>query len=242
MDENFNEKHDPRLPPNTYGQQQQPRAEFAQEQERRAREASDPAYLKGAYDPEPNKNRDPQSQLAEFDAKRQEQERKDREAREQRAQSKERIGRDVEAMFNGMHARLTEFADAAGRLTNKNISDIARSAAGKVKQLIEHHDRDLAAGSLHDHLEEKDIAEREKAAAARAANEDAQARGVPVMGDPRAPQPVPQFPHDDTKRPGDPTFQQRNADFRDPHNVDLNPHDGTLRTAPNALGRTDKRE
>jgi|ERR1700761_523263 len=231
MDENFNEKHDPRLPPNAYGQPQQPRA----------------VGNMPAYDPEQSKGRDAQSQLAAFDAKRQEQERKDREAREQRAQSKERIGRDVEAMFNGMHARLTEFADAAGRLTNKNISDIARSAAGKVKQLIEHHDRDLAAGSLHDHLEEKDIAEREKAAAARAANEDAQARGVPVMGDPRAPQatqgqPVPQFPHDDTKRPGDPAFQQRNADFRDPHNVDLNPHDGTLRTAPNALGRTDKRE
>src|ERR1700753_2281043 len=109
MDENFNEKHDPRLPPNAYGQPQQQSGLIAGATSKGEMPAHDPRFGNlPAYDPEPNKTRDPQSQLAAFDAKRQEQERKDREAREQRAQSKERIGRDGEAMVNGIDALLTQ--------------------------------------------------------------------------------------------------------------------------------------
>lgn len=111
--------------------------------------------------------------------------------------------------------KLNELEVSARRLPNHHLADLIKASHGRLVSAAGHPDVDLLALQIErDHRD-----------------------GMPDGGD--------KFPanqDDKTFHPGDPKFDQanRNPDFRDPNNVDLNP-DGTLKNAPNAFSREDKR-
>lgn len=55
---------------------------------------------------------------------------------------------DLKSGLATLHARFGELIAAAGRLQNKNFADIAKSAQGRIHQLINHPDVDLVSGHM----------------------------------------------------------------------------------------------
>jgi hypothetical protein len=164
------------------------------------------------------------------------------------------------------HAK--DLADDADKLDNKNLRDILLLGVARFEQAAEHQDSDrvgaddpnaahqgdldlnsggnalFAAGDPGAKLQTEEAQRRQifdaeaRAKADAQAEKDNAARGTPFPG---TPAPVPSA--GDGLKPGDPAvnFQGQNPDFKAPENVDLN-SDGTVKRAPNALGKTDDRD
>lgn len=159
---------------------------------------------------------------------------------------------DLKAELKELGDKMHELGMRADKLRNKHLRDVIGAGLGRFKDALSHPD--MEAANDEDAAREKEKSQREREAEAAAQGD----KGLPfpvmaynangtawkegdgekfdVDGKP--------LPAEDKKtfHPGDPKFDQanRNPDFKNPHNVDLNP-DGTLKTAPNAFSRADDR-
>lgn len=149
-------------------------------------------------------------------------------------------------MKNGLasvQAELAKIEVAARKLQNQNYADIVASARRRVTQMLEHHDLDAVHAEMDGHPDKNQEPLPFDATAGTSIDNtpkyDSNVRPVPSVNpaeyDP-ATRPAP-----DTYRPGDARFDQPNQDFRQPDNVELNAG-GTLRQAPNTMGRQDTRK
>lgn len=137
---------------------------------------------------------------------------------------------------------LKELEARARKLQNQNLADVAKSAWGRVEQLLGHADVELMGND----------APNEPRTADTATYTDQAPGGVrqtaPLPFDPKAGAPIggngdapgsqvggPDRGKENVHVPGEPRFDQENRDFTQPNAVDLN-SDGTMRQAPNSLG------
>lgn len=119
---------------------------------------------------------------------------------------------------------LKALEERARKLVNQNLADIAASAHGKIKQLIDHPDTELVADTHKDQSVNPDGTPN----AGFANDAKRPFRSGTEIGGPDRGKP-------DVHVPGEPRFDPQNQNFRQPNAVDLNP-DGTLRQAPNDFG------
>lgn len=173
---------------------------------------------------------------------------------------------ELKTDLQGFFDKLKALEERARKLANQNLADIAASAHGKIKQLIEHPDTHLMADTHKDQqlnpdgtprtdrpwgtlsqdgtpITGREIHSRERGinanwvALSQAERDqyDERARAETQARDKNRTQGGNTDDKNRTFRPGDPQFDPRNSDFRDPNNVELN-RDGTLRQAPNTFG------
>jgi hypothetical protein len=145
------------------------------------------------------------------------------------------MSEDLKSYFNQIMERLSALEVSARRLPNQHLADLIKASHGRLTSAASHPDVDLLALQIdRDHRD----------------GVHNTADKFPGNQDGGKPSPGP-FPGTDantgsdnkkTFHPGDPKFDQanRNPNFQDPNNVDLNP-DGTLKTAPNAFSHADDR-
>lgn len=138
---------------------------------------------------------------------------------------------DLKADFGSMLEKLAALEVSARRLPNHHLADLLKASHGRLVSAASHPDTDLLALQIdRDHRD--------------GVHNDADKFPANQTGEQKP------FPGTDGQKagggvfhPGDPKFDQanRNPNFQDPHNVDLNA-DGTLKTAPNAFSREDNRD
>lgn len=149
---------------------------------------------------------------------------------------------NLKGALEHLHRVLGEVEDAGRKLKNQNFADLIGAARGRIAMAREHPDLVRVDEQLHadnrgaEFNPDKPFPPEENSALnpfdpGRMLQHQEAGRRADVADAPG------------TRRPGDPEldFQRQNPGFRHPDNVELNP-DGTLKTAPNALGQTDDRE
>lgn len=161
------------------------------------------------------------------------------------------IKRGLQSTFDS----LKELEARARKLQNQNLADIAASAHGRVRQLMDHPDTELVGSDTKDRprpVDNTTYIDHAPGGVREAMPFDPKA-GAPdykatfppqgvhtVYGTPDGAAPGseiggPDRGKDGVHVPGEPRFDQPNKNFQQPNAVDLNP-DGTLRQAPNSVG------
>lgn len=139
----------------------------------------------------------------------------------------------LKGFFSQVMDKLSDLEVSARKLPNQHLADLIKASHGRLVSAAGHPDMDLLALQI----------ERDHRDGMPDGRELPPAKEPPPANQGAFPDQKP-FPGGDGKtfHPGDPKFDQanRNPNFQDPNNVDLNA-DGTLKNAPNAFSREDKR-
>lgn len=167
--------------------------------------------------------------------------------------------------FTKADDELEGLEESGRKMQNQNFADVVATARARLAQVAVHPDYERAR-NIQDGKDEGEglqtadpllnsggnqvfavndpgmILQQQEAARRAVFESPPVVTGTPFPNDPANPPPAPAPGGPDAIRPGDPevSFQDQNPNFQHPDNVELNP-DGTVKQAPNALGKADDR-